>query len=88
MAKRIDVNGLAFDIDEQKLGGWHVFQLLKNVRTIEDDYEKVSLLLEIACYITGLTEDEFIGKCGGEDTPIVEIVQTAVSLIQEAYPKN
>jgi hypothetical protein len=88
MAKRIEVNGLAFDVDEKKLGGWHVFQLLKNVRAIDDDYEKVTLLLEIVCYITDTSEAEFIGKCGGEDAPLVDVVQTAVSLIQEAYPKN
>ena len=88
MAKRIEVNGKTFDVQESKIAGWHVFDLLKKTRQTDDDYERVALLLEVACYITGLQESEFLDKCGGEDAPIVDVVQTAVGLITEAYPKN
>lgn len=88
MAKRIEVNGISFDVLEEKLGGWHVFNLLKDVRTSDDDYNRVAKLIEVCCYITGLDENGFIEKCGGDDTPITDVVQTAVDLITEAYPKN
>lgn len=85
---KCSVQGIEFDVLTEKLGGWHVFNLLKKTRQVEDDYEKVSALIEIACYITGLSEDEFVEKCGGEDAPIAVIVGVATELIQEAYPKN
>ena len=88
MAKRVEVNGIGFDVLEDKLGGWHVFNLLKEVRTADDDYSRVAKLIEICCYVTGLQESEFVDKCGGEDAPISDVVQTAVDLITEAYPKN
>lgn len=89
MAERnIEVQGIPFHVETKKLSGWHVFNLLKKAKLAFDDYEKVSALVEIACYITGLSEDEFVEKCGGEDAPIQVVVSIATELISEAYPKN
>lgn len=85
---KCEVRGIVFDVADEKLGGWHVFTLLKKTQQVDNDYEKVSTLLEIACYITGLSESEFVEKCGGDDAPIAVIVGVATELIQAAYPKN
>lgn len=86
--KTVEVEGVEFSVIAEKLGGWHVFNLLREVRTADDDYAKVSILLEIACYITGMTEDEFISACGGDDAQVSQVVSIATGLITQAYPKN
>ena len=83
-----EVGGVEFVVISEKLNGWHVFGLLKKVRLEEDDFAKVDALIEIACYITGLSVDEFIAKCGGEDVPVADVVSIATELITKAYPKN
>ena len=83
-----EVMGIGFDVITEKLTGWHVFNLLKKTRIALDDYEKVAALIEIACYITGLEEQEFIEKCGGDDVPVADVVAIATGLITQAYPKN
>lgn len=88
MEQTHEVQGIEFAVKPEKLNGWHVFNLLKKVRVEQDDYAKVDALIEIACYITGLSEDEFIAKCGGEDVPIADVVSIATELITKAYPKN
>lgn len=86
--RKYEVMGIEFEVIPEKLGGWHVFNLLKAVRTCEDDFDKVSALMEIACYITGMSEDEFVQKCGGDDVPVADVVGIATELITKAYPKN
>jgi len=86
--KKVEVNGIEFDVSTEKLAGWHVFQLLKQARQNTNDYEQIDAVMEIVTYITGLTVDEFVDMCGGEDMPITDIMQTATALIMEAYPKN
>lgn len=89
MAERtIEVSGIEFSVKPERLSGWHVFNLLKRAKSSEDDYDKVSALVEIACYITGLSEDGFVAKCGGDDAPIQTVVSVATELISAAYPKN
>ena len=89
MAERnIEALGVEFTVDTEKLGGWHVFNLLKQAQSVTNSYEQVAALLEIACYITGLDEQEFVERCGGEDAPVQNIVATATEIITKAYPKN
>ena len=90
MAKRnkVEANGVSFAVIPERLSGWHVFKLMKDAQTAQNDYERVSLLVEIACYLTGLSEEAFVDKCGGEDAPIENVVATATELISAAYPKN
>ena len=84
----IEVMGIEFAVNTEKLSGWHVFNLLKKAKTVTDDYERVSAVIEIACYITELDEAEFIERCGGDDAPVQTVVQVATELIAAAYPKN
>lgn len=88
MERNYTINGVDFTVNADKLSGWHVFNLLKKAKTADNDYEQVSALVEIACYICDLSEDEFIEKCGGDDTHIQTIVSIATELISQAYPKN
>lgn len=86
--KSIEIGGAQFEVDAAKLGSWRVFNMLKKVRTSEDDFGRVDLLMEIACYITGLELDAFIEKCGGDEASAEHVISLASKLIMAAYPKN
>ena len=86
--KQYEVQGIEFDVNADKLAGWKVFNMLKEARDADDEYDKVSAVMGIACYITECTEGEFVDKCGGEDAPVADIINVATQLIMAAYPKN
>ena len=88
MTERINIEGIEFEYDTERLKGWRAFQLLKQSRAAKDDYERVDNVLAIACYIADMSIDEFVDKCGGEDTNIEFIVRVASELIAGAYPKE
>lgn len=88
MTERIEVEGIEFEYEPERLKGWRAFQLLKQSREATDDYERVENVLAIACYIADMSIDDFVDKCGGEDTSIEFIVKVASGLIAGAYPKN
>ena len=88
MTERIEIEGIPFDYDPERLKGWRAFQLLKQSREAKDDYERVENVLAIACYIADTTIEEFVDKCGGEDTSVEVIVRIASELIAGAYPKE
>ena len=88
MTERIEVNGVEFDILTERLNSWKAFQIMRDARATEDDYERTSALMEVTCYITGLDESEFIDKCGGADTSIMDVFKFVSEIIKAAYPKN
>lgn len=88
MTERIEIEGIDFEYEPERLKGWRAFQLLKQSREAKDDYERVENVLAIACYIVNMGIEEFVDKCGGEDTNIEVIVRIASELIAGAYPKN
>lgn len=88
MAERVEVEGIAFDYEPERLKGWKTFQLMSKTRDSSDEYERVESVVEIVCYIAGITVDEFVDKCGGEDTSLEKVVRIASEFIAEVYPKN
>ena len=86
--KTVTVNGEEFPVLTNKLGSWKVFRMLAAARKEEDEYEKAMDMLYIALFITGLSEDEFVEKCGGDDASVAQVLETAATIIAEAYPKN
>ena len=88
MTERIEIEGIEFEYETERLKGWRAFQLLKQSREAKDDYERVENVLAIACYIANMGIEEFVDKCGGEDTSIEIIVRIASELIAGAYPKE
>ena len=88
MAERIEVEGLAFDYEPERLKGWKTFQLMSRSREAQDEYARVEAVVDIVCYIAGLTVEEFIDKCGGEDTSVETVIRIASEFITGVYPKN
>ena len=86
--ERHDVLGVEFEVIKERIGSWHVFQLFQEAQKAADDYGKIDAVMSIACYITDLQPDEFIGKCGGEDAQLTRVLEIASTLISAAYPKN
>lgn len=86
--ERHEVSGVEFDVIKERIESWRAFQLFKTVQQAEDNVVKIDAVMEIACYITDMQLDEFIDKCGGVDVPIMKIIETASTLIAQAYPKN
>ena len=87
--ERVKVEGITFNVNKDRLGGWHAFKLLSKANEGgENNFAIVDAFLELACYITGLTEDDFIKKCGGEDVQVQRIIEIIVELVKRAYPKN
>lgn len=86
--ERYEVQGRQFEVAKQRIGSWRAFQLLKEAEQAEDIYGKIDAVMSIACYITDMQIDEFIEHCGGEDTPMTDVLQIASELVAAAYPKN
>ena len=86
--ERYEVKGIWFDVNKQRVGSWHMFQLFQRAQKAADDFDKIDAVMSIACYITNLEPDEFIERCGGEDAPLTDVLEIASNLIAAAYPKN
>lgn len=86
--ERHEVLGVEFDVNKERVGSWRMFQLFQAAQKSVDDFDKIDAVMSIACYITDMTADEFIEKCGGEDAPLTKVLEIASTLISEAYPKN
>ena len=83
------MDGNTFTIENKKLQSWTAFDLLRKFQAKEtQDYDRVAALVQLVEYITGTTEKELVGLCGGEDASLVEVVTFAQKIITAAYPKN
>ena len=86
--RTVEIEGIEFTIDTSKLGTWRSFNIVKKAYAANDDYQRIDSLIEIACYITDLTEQELIEKCGGDEVSLERVVTVVSQLIAETYPKK
>lgn len=86
MTERIEIEGIDFDYNPDRMKTWPAFKLFKQLREATDNIERVENMLQIACYIVDMDMEKFVDKCGSED--METITRIASELLAGAYPKN
>lgn len=84
----IEVDGHQLEIDEKRLKSLKAFRLIERSETSDNNMERLGAMIDMVEYIAGISEDDLLEMCGGELTPIDEVMEFVTKVIGNCYPKN
>lgn len=87
--RSVEVRGLKISVDDEFMGSWEAFELLRAFNSDElDTFEKLDLSLQLIEAATGITKDEIVEAAGGKKAPALDVVNFAIEIVQAISPKN
>ena len=85
--REVEIAGHRVVIDIAKLQTWRAFKLIRKIDS-GNDLEKVDGAIAFAEFVSDKDEDDIVEMMGGDDATTVDVVQFAMSILTECYPKN
>lgn len=87
MAKT-DIRGHEVEIDEAPMKTWAAFNLFRSMEEAETVFSKADAAFKLCGMVSGLSEEDIVGICGGETADMGEVIGFALDVVKAAAPKN
>ena len=88
MAEVVEIRGTEVTIDPAAMRTWKAFNLFRAIEESESVFEKSDATFQLCEMVSGMTEAQIVGKCGGEDADMDDVLGFALEIVKSATPKN